>query len=127
MSKYLIDSCGWIESLTKGPKAKPFIDCIASKEEIITCGIVLAEVAAKFHSTGKGADAAAVLASIRQRAKLVEINEEIADLAGRLWAGHNRSGMGLADAVILAIAVKEHAVVLTGDSHFKGFKNARVV
>ncbi|MEW5955917.1 MAG: PIN domain-containing protein [Candidatus Micrarchaeota archaeon] len=123
MSRYLIDSYGWIEAFTNGPKAKHFTDCTASGAELISCGVVLAEIAAKFHRGGRGDEVAPVLASIRQRTKLVEIDEEVADLAGRLWAEHHRGGMGLAGAIILAVATKEDAIVLTGDLHFKGLKS----
>jgi len=127
MSRLILDSYGWIELFTRGPKCRLFEQKLASGSEILLPEIVLAEVAAKFHAVGRGQECRSVVAGMVQKARLVGISEEVADLAGKILSENKKRGMGLADAVILAIAVKEGATVVTGDPHFKGFSNAEVV
>ncbi|HII39299.1 TPA: type II toxin-antitoxin system VapC family toxin, partial [Candidatus Micrarchaeota archaeon] len=84
-------------------------------------------IAAKFHSLGRNEEARQAIGSIKQRAQVIEVSDWIADTAGRIWAENRSNKMGLVDCIILATAMQEKAVVLTGDAHFKEFKNAKVV
>ena len=56
--------------------------------------------------------------------KVVGLTPEIAMNAGLLHADMKKKirNFGLADSIILATARKLRAKVVTGDSHFKGFK-----
>jgi len=92
----------------------PFIE---GNEHLITSVITIAEL--ERHNTGNPATMDEMLLEIQQRSRIVPIDISIARLAGGV---RNRiKDGGIADALIMATAIKNHAKVLTGNPHFKIF------
>jgi predicted nucleic acid-binding protein len=58
-----------------------------------------------------------MISRIRLRSRLVPVDLEMARAGGAVRRGMKKGG--IADAIIYATALKNHAKVLTGDVHFK--------
>ncbi len=58
-----------------------------------------------------------MVAKIRLRSRLVPVDLDIARAGGAVRRGMKEGG--IADAIIYATALKNHAKVLTGDPHFR--------
>lgn len=122
---YLLDSWAWVEyfDATKhGGKIKEYLENVDNA--IITCSINLAEVVRKFVS--KENDPHIALKGINSLSKIIPLDSELAFSSGELHAKlkHKSRDFGLADAIVLATARKHGAKILTGDPHFKNFKEA---
>lgn len=121
--KYLIDSYAWIEYLDgtqEGLKVKK----ILNNNESYTLTLNLAEVISKTKRTGK--DPKISYKAIVSNSKIISINSEIAKDGGIFHAEiHEKiKSFGLVDCLLLMTARKINAKILTGDRHFKGFKEA---
>ena len=125
MTKFVIDSYAWIEYLAgtkSGLSAKKIIE--TNDNVILTTSIVLAEVVSKIKREGLDAERAYQI--ISSLSKVLAIGTTNAREAGILHAETKRKikDFGLADAFTLAVAREQKARVLTGDEHFRGFKEA---
>ena len=62
---------------------------------------------------------------IKTSTLVIELNEEIAILAGEIDIERKKliKGWGMADSIILATARVKGAKIVTGDQHFKDLKN----
>ena len=125
---YLIDSWAWIEYLVGtsfGEKAKTIIE--NTNNEIITCSITVAEIASIFTRQGRDFKKAYEIIDSISGTYLVE--DEISAEAGILHAEIRKKikDFGLTDAYLLAIARKINAKIITGDLHFKNFKEAIMI
>jgi predicted nucleic acid-binding protein len=123
--KYIIDAYAWVEYLIgskAGEKVRLALD--AENSEIYTCAITVAEVVSKTAREGQNFDVAYDV--LTSNSQVVCVDEEISKETGLLHSQmrETRKDFGLADAYVLAIARKIGAKVLTGDLHFKGFKEA---
>ncbi len=129
MSRYLFDTFCWIELFQGGPKTKEVKKLLEGGDsEILVSSITLPEIAAKFYAINRGNEVPHVLAAIVSKARVVEISTEIANAAGSFWAQHHaKTNLGLVDCILAATALANDATVVTGDSHFKLFKNARII
>jgi toxin FitB len=118
----LIDSHGWIEYFTEGPKAKKYQKFVeaANKLRYITPSIVLYEVYKRIKST-KGEDVAIkAIAQMIEHTETPSITKETALNAADISL---KFKLPMADAMIKAVADENNAEVITGDPHFKGIKN----
>ena len=110
----VLDTWAWVHYWQGDMRVQPFFE---GSEHLITSVITIAEL--ERHNTGNPTTMEEMLFEIRQRSRIVPIDISIARLAGGV-----RSTMkdgGIADALIIATAMKNHAKVLTGDPHFKIF------
>ena len=128
MTKFVIDSFAWIEYLTgtkPGLKVKKIIDAKAGV--LMTTSIILAEVMSKFVREGLDAEHACQI--ISSLSKVLAVGTTNAKSAGLLHAEirHRVKDFGLADAFTLAVAKQQNAKILTGDEHFRGFKEAVLI
>ncbi len=128
MSKFVVDAWAWIEYFDgskAGEKFKNYIE--DEKNEILTCSVTLAEVISKFLRLYR--DAHIALKGITTLSKIVIVDETLASFAGELHAESRAhiKDFGLADAFVLATAKQTGARILTGDKHFKSFREAIVV
>ena len=123
-SRYLVDSSAWIEYLfgtNEGKKAAQFIE--KPENTIITPNIVLAEVVSKYCRLGE--DPTDAIASISSLSTEIMERRDVYETAGMKHAELRRKykSIGLADCIVLAIAEKEDAIIITKDHHLSE-KNA---
>jgi len=123
--KYVIDASAWVEYLIgsrAGEKVRSVLD--AENSEIYTCAVTVAEVVSK--TAREGQDFEVAYDVLTSNSQVVCVDEGISKDAGLLHSKmrETEKEFGLADAYLLAIARKLGAMVLTGDLHFKGVREA---
>lgn len=118
----LIDSHGWIEYFSDGPKASKYAQYIepANIESHIIPSIVLYEVYKKIKSSVGEAPALEAIAHMIEHTNLVSIDKSIALNAAEISLKHK---LAMADSLIMATANSLRAKLVTGDLHFKGLPN----
>ncbi len=122
--KYLIDSFAWFEYFEGtdiGNKAKEFIE---SDNELFSINLTISEVVSRFKR--KKFDYELAYKAIITNSKVIEISPELAKKAGILHADlkEKYDNLGLVDALLITLARNLNAKILTGDQHFKEFKEA---
>lgn len=123
--KYLIDSYAWIEYFEgsdEGEKAKNIIE--NPQNEIITNILNIAELSNYFKRKNINFDIYyKILISF---SKIYNFDIEFSKEAGYLCAEIRKEikSFGLIDAFVLLTARKINSKIVTGDRHFKGFKEA---
>ena len=122
MAKFVADAFAWIEYLEgseRGRKAGEIIE--DSSNEFFTPSSTLAEVVSKFLRSKK--DVRIALNAINTLSILVNINQNIAFLAGQIHFETKKKNreFGMLDSFVAATARKLGAKILTGDPDFKGF------
>lgn len=124
--KYVIDSWAWIEYLL-GSEAGSVVKDTLEKKEVFTNVVTMAEVASKFQREGLNPNEA--YAAITSKSKIIDIDVNFAYEVGVLHAKTKKSSpnFSLADAFVLHSAISKQAKVLTGDSDFKGIKEAEML
>jgi predicted nucleic acid-binding protein len=113
--KTVVDSSGWIEFFSSGPRAKQYTAYIARPSELITPTIVLCEVYKRI-KRDRGEEAA--LASVGQlhATDLIPLTETIALRAADVSLRH---GLAMADAIIYATSLEHGAQIVTSDADLK--------
>lgn len=114
--KILLDSSGWIEFFTDGPRANRYAAYLAPRYRIITPTIVLYEVYKKIKRE-RGEETALQLAGRLNATDVIPLTESIALLAADLSLQH---GLAMADAIVYATGRDQEADVVTGDADLKG-------
>lgn len=112
----LIDSCGWLQFVLKGPRAEAYRDYLLGNEPILVPTVVMYEVC-KVLARDVSERLAQEMA-VQMRARLVRpLTDTVPLLAADLALKH-RLAMG--DAIVLATAQTYDATLVTSDSHFAG-------
>ena len=128
MTKYVIDAHAWIEYFVASERGKEVREILENEQnEIFTSSLTIAEVMSVTKREGRDFDA--TCENIIINSKIIDISLEFCKGAGLLHAeirGKIRD-FGLADAFVLLAARKLGAKILTGDPHFKGFKEAVLI
>jgi len=124
-NKFIVDAWAWIEyfdGTSTGEQIKKYIE--NDKNTILTASVTIAEIVSKF--LRRRMDPRQAVGGIITLSKTVDIGTEIASFAGEVHAENRMKikDFGLSDAFVLAIAKTQNAKILTGDPHFKGFKEA---
>ena len=124
--KFLIDSSAWIEYLEgsfEGEKVRNFL----MKDDIYSLNLIIAEVVSKVKRNNRDFNLAYKI--ISSNSKIIQITPDIAKDAGVLHADMKKKtrNFGMVDSIILIAARKLNAKVLTGDKHFRGFKEAVLI
>ena len=125
MTRYMIDSWGWVEYLEGSPLGKIVRERIADdNNEIFTHVVSLAEIVSKVKRREKDPDTA--WSAIMANSKIFRVTETDSKDAGLLHAKmkSRRPNFGLADAFVLSAARKLGAKVLTGDPDFADVEGA---
>ena len=128
MNKYVIDAYGWVEYFigsNKGNKVKEIIENL--NNEIITSIITITEVISI--SIRENRDYEKAYSLILNLSKTYNYNEDFTKDVGLLHAQirKNIKDFGLADSFVLMTAKKLNAKILTGDPHFKNFKEVILI
>src|SRR3989338_1364077 len=111
------DSWAWLEILSNGPKGLKAVEKAERASEVLTNWVNIFEVLYRITETSGEPKAKASLAFIKEKARVVEISEAIA-----LKASENKVNLKLhaIDALALASAQANNAILVTGDKDFKG-------
>lgn len=130
---FVIDSYAWIEYF-RGSKRGRLVRKYVEEEESATPTIVVAELSRKLLNEvleGRETPEGRVtkLDFIKISTSLVELNEEIARIAGEIDVERRKivKGWGLADSIILATARIRSARVVTGDKHFEDLRDEAIL
>jgi len=115
----VVDSSAWLEYFGDGPNAVVFAEAIESPGELVVPTLTLFEVFKRTHQLTDETTALKVIA-VMLPGRIVELSATLAIDAARLSL---EIGLAMADAIILATARAEDAVLWTQDSHFKGLEN----
>jgi predicted nucleic acid-binding protein len=110
----VLDTWAWVE-YWKGNTAVR--DIIESPEHKITSMITIAELERFYGDDRHRMDL--MVEKIKLRSRLVTVDLEIARAGGAVRRGMKEGG--IADAIIYATALRNHAKVCTGDAHFRKF------
>ncbi len=113
----LFDSSAWLEYFfgsEKGQKVKPYVE--DSEDAIVCCKINVFEVYHKLLKKQGKEDAERFVSAMLQVAHLDELDSDTLKLAAHEKA---ERGLAMADALILATAIKYDAVLFTTDPDFK--------
>lgn len=110
----VLDTWAWIEYWKGNSEVR---DIIEGPEHKITSMITIAELERFYGDDRHRMDL--MVEKIQLRSRLVTIDLDIARAGGAVRRSMKEGG--IADAIIYATALKNHAKVLTGDAHFKKF------
>lgn len=114
--KILLDSSGWIEFFTDGPRADRYAAYLTPRYRIITPTIVLYEVYKKIKRE-RGEETALQFAGRLNATDVIPLTESIAFLAADLSLRH---GLAMVDAIVYATGQDQDAEVVTGDGDLEG-------
>ncbi len=125
-SKTILDASAWIEYLTDSHFAKT-IERYITTTSCITCSLTLAEVVAK--TIKSGADSTIAITAIRTLSTLVAVDEALAVAAAPTYMllREKKEKISLSDVILIALAQREDANIITKDSDFEGVKDAIVL
>jgi len=115
----VVDSSGWIEVFTDGPRAGLFLDVLDAESTLVVPAISILEVfkwVLREHSEAQAIQAVAAM----QRAQVVNLDSSLAIAAAQL--SHNLR-LPMADSIILATARIHRARQYTMDSDFQGLSD----
>ena len=120
-----IDSSGWIEHFTKGPKAPQYKRVIESSQpkEIVTSVVVLYEVYKKIKKL-KGEEEALLAVAALSQTTIVPVDQTIALEAADYSLEHN---LHFSDAIIYATARHWKAKLYTSDEDLRELKDVCLV
>jgi predicted nucleic acid-binding protein len=108
----VVDTWAWIEYWKGNTVVR---DIIEGPEHKITSLITIAELERFYGDDRHRMDL--MVEKIQLRSRLVAVDLEIARAGGAVRRGMREGG--IADAIIYATALRNHAKVLTGDAHFR--------
>jgi predicted nucleic acid-binding protein len=126
--KTVVDSWAWVELFKGSTAGRTAKERIEEADDVFTPSLVLAELARKY--LREGVDPAVTrrwLQTISESTQVIEIDIDLAQMSAKasieLYEKAQSEGIrrpGLGDAIVLATARSCHALILTGDPHFKG-------
>jgi predicted nucleic acid-binding protein len=117
----LVDTCGWIEYLVGSPLAEVFASSLETPAELLVPTLVQYELY-KWAKRERDEAKALEAVSLTEDATIVPVDTEIALIGADLALEH---GLAMADALILAVARKHGADLVTCDAHFAGISGVR--
>ncbi len=117
----VVDSSGWLEYFANGPNAEFFAGPIEDVGRLLVPTICVLEVFRRVLQQ-RNEDAALEAVALTLQGTLVDLDLDIAMIAGRLGVGLK---LPLADSVVLATARAHRAVVWTQDADFDGLPGVK--
>ena len=120
-----IDSFGWIERFTKGPKARQYGQLIESTppKDIVTSVVVLYEIYKKIKKMKGEEEALLAVASLSQT-NIVPIDQSISLEAADYSLDHD---LHFSDALVYATARHWKAKLYTSDEDFQELKGVNII
>jgi predicted nucleic acid-binding protein len=119
----VIDSSGWIEYFTDGPKAGAYAAYIEGREPVLTPTVVVYEVYKKIKRE-RGEELALLCLSQLSKTELAALDQPTALLAADLSL---ELSLPMADAFVLATARMRGALLVSSDADFRGIPGVEVV
>lgn len=125
--KYLIDSYAWIEYLDGSLAGEKVRKILTEENEIYSLSLIISEVISR--TKRKGGNVETAYRAILSNSKIISVSPEIAKDSGLFHAQMKDKirDFGLVDSFVFVIAKKLNAKILTGDEHFRGFKEAVMI
>lgn len=125
--KYLIDSYAWIEYIDGSSAGEKVRKILVGNNEIYSLNLIISEVVSRTQRKKMSVETA--YNAIILNSKTVQITPEIAKETGIFHANikNKMRDFGLVDSFIYVIAKKLNAKILTGDEHFRKFKEAVMI
>jgi len=125
ISMISIDSYGWVERFTNGPKAPDYNRIIDSTkpEELVTSVVTLYEVYRKVKKV-KGEEKALEAVATLSQTRIVPTDQTLSLEAADYSLEH---GLHMADALIYATSRQQSAELYTSDGDLKGLKGVTVI
>ena len=120
-----VDSYGWVERFTDGPKASAYNRIIdgVKPEELVTSVVVLYEVYGKIKRS-KGEETALEAVATLSQTKVVTVDQTLSLEAADYSLEH---GLHMADALVYATARQDSAELYTSDEDLKGLAGVAFV
>lgn len=118
-----VDSSGWIELVTDGPKSGKYYAYLKDPTRVLTPAIVVYEVYKKL-SRELGEDAADLCLAHMQKTHVVPLDSSIAVKAAQLSIQFR---LAMADSLVLATARTAGCEIITSDADFRDIPGAVVL
>jgi len=119
----MVDSSGWVEYLTNGKNADFYSTPIRDTTHLVVPTISIYEIFIKFLQQGRESDALKVV-SIMSQGTVLDLTISIAINAAKLSYDHK---IPMVDAMILASARAESAILWTQDEHLRDFPDVKFI
>ena len=119
----IVDSSGWIEIFTRGPRRQEFRRWIEEAEGVLVPSIVVYEVYKVIRRGASEDEADEAVARLREFTP-VPLDDNLAVEAAEASL---RKGLGMADAVLYATAQARGVTLVTSDSHFQGLPGVEYI
>ena len=119
----VVDSSGWIEFFTDGPKADAFARYLKDPEKIVTPAVVVYEVYKKIKRE-RGESLAKLCVAQLEKTEVIPLSRDLAILAADLNLEYS---LPMADSVVLATARMHGAPLVTRDGDFRNIPGAQVI
>jgi toxin FitB len=119
----IVDSSGWIEYFTDGPKAGAYARYLKEPEKVATPAVVVYEVYKKIKRE-RGEEMAKLCVAQMEKTLEVPVDQALALRAADLSL---QLSLPMADSLVLAAARALGAELVTSDADFKGIAGVRLV
>jgi len=116
------DSSAWIEYFSGSKKGKIVKQILEGKEHIFTPSICLMEIKNKYLQEGQKFQDR--IDFICKNSSVIDTNQEVALIAADI---KNTYKLHTVDALVYTIAKQQQSTLLTGDAHFKGLENVKLL
>ena len=122
MMKILFDAYAWIEYLQGSIEGEKVHKILQGSDECLTLTITLCEIISKVKRNKGNVEIA--YEAIHSNSRIIDPSSNVSKEAGLIHAKMREKikNFGLVDSLLLASAKQYGAKILTGDNHFKGFK-----
>lgn len=122
--KLIIDAHSWIEYLNGSSAGEKVNQMLEEDNEILVLPITISEVIAKVKKNNGNVEIA--YSSIIKNSKIFEPTPKIAKEAGLLYVETRKKNesFGIVDSLLITSAKFIGAKLVSGDNHFKSFKEA---
>lgn len=119
----VVDSSGWVEFFTDGPKAEAYGRYLRNPDNVLTPSVVVYEVYKKIKRE-RGEEMAKLCVAQMQKTRVAAIDQGLA-----LWAADLslEFSLPMADSFVLATARSFGAELVTSDSDFRKVPGAKVL
>jgi predicted nucleic acid-binding protein len=123
---FLLDTYAWIEYFIGSAKGKTVEEILLDKE-CYTSILSLSEIV--LWSLKNGKDPAEFLETVEKTSSVLNIDNAIAEMGGRLNFQHRKTikDWGMIDSLIYSTALAYSLTVVTGDSHFTNLQSVKML